>query len=59
MMEMLNNISFFDRDVIGKKPNKIGAKFKAEFFGKICSFRVKEIHSNEKGNFYIASLMGI
>ncbi len=32
-------IKFFPRDVVGKQPTKVGAAFKALFFGGLCSFR--------------------
>lgn len=39
-------IKFFPRDVVGKKPKKVGDTFKAEFFGGVQKFVVTDYRSD-------------
>lgn len=50
---ILENITFFKKDVISGKANKVGDKFTAMFMGMKVKFVVKEHH----GTFFIAEMV--
>lgn len=46
-------IKFFDKDIIGKLPTRMGDTFQANFFGGVRTFKVEECYRS----FYMARMV--
>ena len=44
---MMNNLEFFQHDIISGKANKIGDRFTAQFFEDVKTFEVVELNGEQ------------